>query len=100
MILAGKHKKKIGIISKIIKKTDKKTEKKLVIIEGLNLVKKHVKTNPNKENSGGIINKESPIDISNIAILNENKNKKDKIKFKIENKKKIRVLKSNDEALK
>lgn len=100
LILTGKHKNKIGIVSKIIKTSDNEKKKNLVIIEGLNLVKKHVKTNPNKENSGGIISKESPIDISNIAILNESKNKKDKIKFKIENKKKLRILKSNEEILK
>lgn len=100
LILTGKHKNKIGIVSNIIKKNDGKKKKILVIIDGLNLVKKHVKNNPNKENSGGIITKEAPIDISNIAILNESKNKKDKIKFKIENKTKLRLLKSNDEVLK
>lgn len=100
LILAGKHKKQIGIVSKIIRKKNYNIEKKLVLLEGLNLVKKHTKANPNKEKSGGIITKEVPIDISNVIILNELKNKKDKIKFEIKNNKKYRILKSNDEVLK
>ncbi|HIH2762529.1 MAG TPA: 50S ribosomal protein L24 [Candidatus Azoamicus sp. MARI] len=100
LVITGKHKKQIGIVSKIIKTYDGKTERKLIILEGLNLIKKHTKSNPNKEKSGGIITKEAPVDISNIIILNEITNKKDKIKFKIDNKKKCRVLKSNNEVLK
>ncbi|HIH2763160.1 MAG TPA: 50S ribosomal protein L24 [Candidatus Azoamicus sp.] len=100
LILTGKHKKQIGIVSKIIKKKSNNSIKNLVLLEGLNLVKKHTKANPNKEKSGGIISKEVPIDISNVTILNELKNKKDKIKFTIENKKKYRILKSNNEVLK
>ncbi|HIH2763477.1 MAG TPA: 50S ribosomal protein L24 [Candidatus Azoamicus sp.] len=97
LILTGKHKKQIGIVSKIIKNKSNRT---LIYLEGLNLVKKHTKANPNKEKSGGIITKETPIDISNVTILNESNNKKDKIKFNIKNNKKYRILKSNNEALK
>lgn len=93
LILTGKHKKQTGIVSKIIKNNGKV----LVIIEGMNLIKKHIKANPNKEKSGGIVNKEAPIDISNIININENSKKK--IKFKIENKKKYRVFKYNNEVL-
>lgn len=100
VVLTGKHKKQIGIVSKIIIKKIGNTQKKLILLEGLNLVKKHTKSNPNKEKSGGIITKEAPIDISNVIILNEFINKKDKIKFKIDNNKKYRILKSNNEKLK
>lgn len=97
IILCGKEKGKIGIISKIIKK---KNGKKNLLIEGVNLVNKHTKAIPNKNKEGGIIKKEAPIDISNVAILNKNTEKKDKIIFKfLKDKKKFRILKSNGEIL-
>lgn len=71
-----------------------------VIVEGLNLVKKHAKPNPMKGVAGGIIAKEMPIDISNVALYNSATQKGDRVGFKtLEDGRKIRVFKSNGEAV-
>jgi large subunit ribosomal protein L24 len=93
IINTGKDKGKDGIISQIL--SDGK-----VLIEGLNMVKKHVKPNPNAGIQGGIVSQEKPVDISNIAIFNSKTNKADKVKFKsLKDGKKIRIYKSNQEAI-
>ena len=74
VIQTGKDKGKHGIISQII---DSK-----VIVEGLNMVKKHTKPNPAKGDQGGVISKEMPLDISNIAIFNSATKKADKVAIK------------------
>lgn len=98
IVLTGKHKNQTGIVAKIIIKNNRE-KKKLIILEGMNLIKKHIKSNPNKEKSGGIITKEAPIDISNVILVNKKNNKKSKIKFKIDNKKKYRVFKNTNEVI-
>ena len=66
----------------------------------INLVKKHVKPNPNKEQTGGIIEREMPLDASNIMIYNPISKKADKVGFKfLENGKKVRIYKSNKEVI-
>ena len=71
-----------------------------VIVEGLNLVKKHAKPNPMKGIAGGIIAKEMPIDISNVALYNSATQKGDRVGFKVlDDGRKIRVFKSNGEAV-
>jgi large subunit ribosomal protein L24 len=97
MVTCGKDKGKIG---KILNVTTKKTCRK-VIIEGLNYNKKHIKSNPNKGIAGGIINKESPIDYSNISHIDKSTNKKSRVGFSffIEEGKKKRVLKENKDII-
>lgn len=102
IVLAGKDKGKIGIISKVLKKIDKIKNKNnyFLILEGINFVKKHVKPIPNKNKPGGISKIEAPIDYSNVSLLNPVTGKKDKIFFKLlDNGKKVRVFKSNKEVL-
>ena len=70
-----------------------------VLVEGVNLVKKHQKPNPMKNQPGGIITKEMPIQISNVALLNPATGKGDRVGIKIENGRKIRVFKSNGQAV-
>lgn len=71
-----------------------------VLVEGLNLVKKHAKPNPMRGIAGGIIAKEMPIDISNVALFNSATQKGDRVSFKIlDDGRKIRVFKSNGEAV-
>ena len=70
-----------------------------VLVEGVNLVKKHQKPNPMKNQPGGIITKEMPIQISNVALLNPATGKGDRVGFKIENGRKIRVFKSNGQTV-
>ena len=71
-----------------------------VVVEGLNLVKKHAKANPMKGIAGGIIAKEMPLDISNVALFNSATQKGDRVGFKtLDDGRKIRVVKSNGEAV-
>lgn len=71
-----------------------------VVVEGLNLVKKHAKPNPMKGIAGGIIAKEMPIDISNVALFNSATQKGDRVGFKtLDDGRKIRVFKSNGKAV-
>lgn len=71
-----------------------------VVVEGLNLVKKHAKPNPMKNIAGGIISKEMPIDISNVALFNAATQKADRVGYKVlKDGMKVRVFKSNGEAV-
>jgi len=70
------------------------------LVQGINLVKKHTKPNPALGSAGGIIEKEMPIDGSNIALLNPATGKGDKVGFKVlEDGRKVRVFKSNGEVV-
>lgn len=89
IVKTGKDKGKIGKISKVINDLDK------VVITGINISKKHQK--PSQETKGGIINKEMPIHISNILAYDAKTKKSSKIGFKIEDGKKIRILKTSGE---
>jgi large subunit ribosomal protein L24 len=89
IVKTGKDKGKIGKISKVINDLDK------VVITGINISKKHQK--PSQESKGGIINKEMPIHISNILAYDAKTKKSSKIGFKIEDGKKIRILKTSGE---
>jgi large subunit ribosomal protein L24 len=93
IVIAGKDKGKTGKITRIV--SDKR-----VLVENINIVKRHTKANPQKGIAGGILDKEMPIDVSNIAILNSATGKADKVGFKIlEDGKKVRIFKSNNEVI-
>ena len=93
IVIAGKDKGKKGEILRVI-------EPDKLVISSINLAKKHVKPNPNKGESGGIIEKELPIHISNVMMLNPISKKGDRIGFKsLEDGKKVRVYKSNKEVV-
>lgn len=71
-----------------------------VVVEGANMVKKHAKPNPTKGVAGGIINKEMPIDISNVALFNPATQKGDRVGFKtLDDGRKVRVFKSSGEVV-
>ncbi len=71
-----------------------------VVVEGANMVKKHAKPNPMKGVAGGIINKEMPIDISNVALFNPATQKGDRVGFKtLDDGRKVRVFKSSGEVV-
>ena len=89
----GKDKGKQGIILSILKNNK-------VVVEGLNMAKKHTKPNPAKGDQGGLVSKEMPVNLSNIAIYNSKSNKKDKVNFKdLKDGKRIRIYKSTKEAI-
>lgn len=92
VITTGKDKGKRGSVIQLLNNS-------YVIVTNLNMVKCHKKAGANNE-SGGIINKEMPIHISNVALFNRQTNKVDRIGFKIlEDGRKIRMFKSTNEAI-
>ena len=93
VVLAGKDKGKRGRVVSV------QTEKDRVVVEGVNLIKKHQKPNPALNQAGGIIEKEAPIHVSNVAIFNPATEKADRVGFKNEDGKKVRVFKSNNEII-
>ena len=93
IVVSGKDKGKKGEILRVI-------EPDKLIISNINLAKKHVKPNPNKNESGGIIEKEMPIHISNVMMLNPISKKGDRVGFQnLEDGKKVRIYKSNKEVI-
>ena len=93
IVLTGKDKGRQGQVIKVIKNGK-------VLIENINIVKKHQKGNPNTGEESGIIEKEMPIHISNVMLLNPITNKGDKVGFKIlEDGRKVRFFKSNNEVV-
>ena len=93
ILTTGKDKGKQGAVLSIL-------DSGHVVVEGLNLVKKHAKANPMKGIAGGIIAKEMPLDISNVALFNNATQKGDRVGFKtLDDGRKIRVFKSNGEAV-
>ncbi len=87
LILVGKYKGKVGKIKKF------SSDRKKVIVEGINLIYKHQKSVPSQKIIGGIFRKEAFIDISNISHYCNKSYVKQKVGFKFENKKKIRFFK-------
>lgn len=103
IIIAGKYKGQSGTVLKVIpaeKTSAGKTVKPAkVLVQGINLVKKHQRPNPNRGVTGGIIEREMPLDVSNVAIMN-NSRKADRVGFKIlADGKKVRYFKSNNEVI-
>ncbi|MCB1701893.1 MAG: 50S ribosomal protein L24 [Pseudomonadales bacterium] len=92
VILAGKDKGKRGKVRRVLD-NDK------LIVSGINMVKKHTKPNPQAGVAGGIVEKEAPIQTSNVAIFNPASNKADRVGFKVEGDRKLRVFKSSGEAI-
>ena len=92
IVLAGKDKGKRGTVRTVL-------DNNKVIVSGINMVKKHTKANPQAGVAGGILEKESPIQISNVAIFNSNTNKADRVGFKIDGDRKVRIFKSSGEEI-
>ena len=94
IVIAGRDKGKRG---KVLQRTDEDR----VVVEGVNIVKKHAKPNPMKGVAGGIIEKAMPIHQSNIAIFNGATGKADRVGVKVlADGKKVRVYKSSGEEIK
>lgn len=94
VVLAGKDKGKRGIVLRLLKDEDK------VVVENLNMAKRHTRGNPMQGQPGGIVEKEMPIHISNVAIWNPVTSKGDRVGFRnLEDGRKVRFFKSNDEVI-
>jgi large subunit ribosomal protein L24 len=75
-------------------------DESLVVVEGINKVKKHTKADPNKGTAGGIVEVAKPIQISNVAVYNSATKKADRVGIKtLEDKRKVRYFKSNGELV-
>tara|TARA_R110002072_G_scaffold100183_2_gene220518 strand:+ start:3105 stop:3422 length:318 start_codon:yes stop_codon:yes gene_type:complete len=93
IVIAGKDSGKRGTVNRVAK-DDR------LIVSGINMIKRHTKPNPMLGTPGGIVEKEAPIQASNVAIFNPTTNKADRVGFKVlEDGKKVRVFKSNDELV-
>jgi large subunit ribosomal protein L24 len=93
IVLAGRDKGKRGRV--VLRKDEDH-----VLVEGINLVKKHTKPNPMKGTTGGIVEKTMPIHQSNVAIFNPATGKADRVGIKVEGEKRVRVFKSSGEQIK
>ena len=93
IVIAGRDKGKRGKI------TSRKDDSH-VLVEGINIVKKHTKPNPMKNTTGGIVEKVMPIHQSNVAIFNSASGKADRVGFKVEGDKKVRIYKSSGAEIK
>ena len=93
VVLAGKDKGKQGKVLKVLASEDR------LVVEGVNIIKKHQKANPQIEQPGGIIEKESTIHVSNVALVNPATGKADRVGFRVEDEKKVRFFKSNGDLV-
>ena len=92
IVITGKDKGKTGEITKVLVKESK------VLVSGINMVKRHTK--PTQENAGGIISKEMPIHISNVAFIDPKTSKATRLGFKVDKDgRKVRVAKKSGEVV-
>ncbi|MGC9457360.1 MAG: 50S ribosomal protein L24 [Halothiobacillaceae bacterium] len=94
VVTAGKDKGRRGTVLRVVE------EGRRVVVEGVNMVKKHQKPNPMLGRTGGIIELEKPVDISNVMLFNPASQKGDRVGFKtLEDGRKVRYFKSNGEVV-
>ena len=94
IVLTGKSNGQRGKITRLL------SEKNRVVVEGVNMMKKHVRPNPQVGIRGGIVEKEAPMDISNVALYNPKTGKADRVGIKLqEDGKRVRIFKSNGELV-
>ena len=93
VVIAGRDKGKRGTVLR-------RVDKDLVLVEGVNKVKKHTRPNPMKGEAGGIVDKTLPIHISNVALFNPQTKKADRVGMKtLEDGRMVRVFRSNGEMV-
>ncbi|MCZ7601074.1 MAG: 50S ribosomal protein L24 [Gammaproteobacteria bacterium] len=93
VVLAGRDKGKRGTVLKVLANGR-------ALVNDVNIVKKHVKPNPNKGETGGIIEKEAPVHLSNLALFNPRSKKADRVGVKVlEDGKRVRFFKSDGEVV-
>ena len=93
IVIAGRDKGKRGTVLR-------RVDDEHVVVEGVNRAKKHQRPNPMKGVTGGIVDKDMPVNVSNIAIFNPATKKGDRVSFKVlQDGRKVRVFKSNGEQV-
>jgi large subunit ribosomal protein L24 len=92
IVVAGKDKGKRGTVLRVLEDR--------IVVENINLARKHVKPNPNRGEQGGIVDKEMPLHISNVAVYNPATAKGERIGFKtLDDGRKVRIFKSTGEVV-
>ncbi len=93
IVISGKDKGRQGTVLKVM-------EDDRVLVEQINMVKKHTKPNPMQGVEGGIVDREMPLHVSNVMLFNPVTNKGDRVGFKVlEDGRKVRYFKSNGEVV-
>ncbi|MEE9326899.1 MAG: 50S ribosomal protein L24 [Cocleimonas sp.] len=93
IVISGKDKGRQGNVSELLKNGK-------LLIQGINIAKKHLKGNPQAGIQGGIVDKEMPVDISNVMLLNPTTDKPSRVGVRIEKDgKKVRYFKSNNKVV-
>lgn len=93
VVLTGRDKGKRGKVTKVL--SDDK-----ILVAGVNVVKKHRRPNPQAGITGGIVEKEAPLEVSNVGIFNPATSKADRVGFKfLEDGRKVRVFKSTGDVI-
>ena len=93
IVITGKDKGKRGTVLRCV-------DDRHLLVEGVNRAKKHQKPNPMKGQTGGIVDIDMPIDISNVALFNPQTQKADRVGFKtLEDGRKVRIFKSDGEVV-
>lgn len=91
-VIAGKDKGKEGTVTKTI------TSKDRVIVEGINMVKKHTKASQSNP-QGGIVDTEAPIHVSNVMLIDPSNNEPTRVGYRVEDGKKVRFSKKSDKTI-
>jgi len=93
IVITGKDKGKRGTVLRVV-------DPEYILVEGANRVKKHQRPNPMKNTTGGIVDKEMPLHVSNVAIFNPTSKKADRVGTKVlDDGRRVRMLKSNGEVI-
>ena len=93
VVIAGKDKGQRGTVQRVV-------DGARVLVDGVNVVRKHVKGNPTRGTQGGIVDQERPVHISNVALFNPHTSKPDRVGVRfLEDGTKVRFFKSNDEVV-
>ncbi len=93
IVIAGKDKGRSGTVLRL-------SGQDRLVVGGINMIKKHVRPNPNKNEQGGILEREAAVHVSNVALLNPATKKADRVGFKkLQDGKKVRYFKSNGEMV-
>ena len=92
VVIAGKDKGKRGTVRRII-------DSDRVVVSGVNMVKKHTKPNPQAGVAGGIVEQEAPIQASNLALFNSKSGKGERVGYRMDDGKKVRIFKPSGDLV-
>ncbi len=92
IVIAGRDKGRRGEVLEVL-------QDGRLLVAGVNLLKKHQRPNPNAGQPGGIVEREGPIQVSNVAIWNDDEEQADRVGFRVEDGRKVRFYKSTGKAL-